>query len=77
VGLEIWQKLEVRFAEVGAHNPEAPRSRSPFDRYFVCIGTLLGAMSESGPERHLARCKDMSELEVKADSKANVEFGRD
>ena len=30
-----------------------------------------------GPKRHLVRCKDMSEVEVKADSKANAEFGRD
>jgi hypothetical protein len=33
--------------------------------------------SESGPKRHLVRCNDMSEVEVKADSKANAEFGRD
>ena len=26
------------------------------------------------PEGHLVRCKDMSEVEVKADSKANAEF---
>jgi len=30
-----------------------------------------------GPKRHLVRCKDMSEVEVKADSKANAEFARD
>jgi bifunctional non-homologous end joining protein LigD len=29
------------------------------------------------PERQLVRCNDMSEVEVKADSKANAEFGRD
>ena len=34
-------------------------------------------MSPIGPKRHLARCKNMSEVEVKADSKANAEFGRD
>ena len=34
-------------------------------------------MSPSGPKRHLVRCKDMSGVEVKADSKANAEFGRD
>jgi hypothetical protein len=34
-------------------------------------------MSQFGPERHLVRCKDMSEVEVKAESKANAEFGRD
>ena len=33
--------------------------------------------SAHGPKRHLVRCKDMSEVEVKADSKANAEFGRD
>jgi hypothetical protein len=34
-------------------------------------------MSLNGPKRHLVRCKDMSGVEVKADSKANAEFGRD
>jgi hypothetical protein len=29
-----------------------------------------------GPKCHLMRCKDMSGVEVKADSKANAEFGR-
>jgi hypothetical protein len=29
------------------------------------------------PKRRLVQCKDMSEVEVKADSKANAEFGRD
>ena len=33
--------------------------------------------SASGPERHLVRCNDMSEVEVKADLNANAEFGRD
>jgi hypothetical protein len=32
--------------------------------------------SETGPKLHLAQGKDMSEVEVKADSKANTEFGR-
>jgi len=36
-----------------------------------------GRMSAVGPLRHLVRCKDVSEVEVKADSKANAEFGRD
>jgi hypothetical protein len=30
-------------------------------------------MSVPGPKRHLVQCKDMSEVEVKADSKANAE----
>jgi hypothetical protein len=30
----------------------------------------------SGSKRHLMRCKDMSEVEVKADSKANAKFSR-
>jgi len=33
--------------------------------------------STHGPKRHLVRCKDMPGVEVKADSKANAEFGRD
>jgi hypothetical protein len=39
----------------------------------------FAALHESGfgPERHLVRCKDMSEVEAKADSKATAEFGRD
>ena len=34
-------------------------------------------MSQFGPERHLVRCKSMSEVEVKAASKAMVAFGRE
>jgi hypothetical protein len=33
--------------------------------------------SVAGPKRHLVRCKDMSEVEVKAASKENAEFARD
>ena len=33
-------------------------------------------MSRVGPKRQLVRCKDMSEVEFKADSKVNAEFGR-
>ena len=29
-------------------------------------------MSLTGPKRHLVQCKDMSEVEVKANSKANA-----
>ena len=39
--------------------------------YFVAVHE-----SVCGPKRHLVRCKDMSEVEVKADSKAKAEFGR-
>ena len=34
-------------------------------------------MSPIGPKRHLVRCKNMSGVEVKADSKGNAEFSRD
>ena len=38
---------------------------------------FLGAESPIGPKRHLVRCKNMSGVEVKADSKGNAEFSRD
>jgi hypothetical protein len=44
--------------------------------------TPIAAISKSnvesriGPKRQLVRCKDMSEVEFKADSKVNAEFGR-
>ena len=34
-------------------------------------------MTAPGPKCHLVRCKDMPEVDVKADSKANAKFGRD
>ena len=55
--------------DAGGNNKDAAVE---FPRAFFAVHEF-----ETGPKRHLVRCKDMSEVEVKADSKANAEFGRD
>ena len=37
---------------------------------------LRRGMSPNGPRRQLVRCNEMSEVEVKANSKSTAQFGR-
>ena len=40
------------------------------------LNRLRRVMSLAGPRRQLARCNEMSEVEVKADSKSTAQFGQ-